>query len=98
MHGYKPVAIDGRPVPDMLDLVNARLSLENVYGSYSGLDLVLHSYKRLKNVLPDLEQSAGVTYTLSSLQGQRCRRPFTGVGSIRKMWRSGRTSPSAGRR
>lgn len=67
--GYKLVAVNGHSVPDMLDLVNAQLSLENIYGSYSGLDLVLHSYKRLKNVLPGLEQASGVTYTLANPQG-----------------------------
>jgi hypothetical protein len=69
VRGYKLVAVNGHAVPDMLDLVNAQLSLENIYGSYAGLDLVLHSYKRLKNVLPSLEQASGVTYTLASPQG-----------------------------
>jgi hypothetical protein len=74
VHGYKLIAVNGHPVAGMLDLVNAQLSLENIYGSYSGLDLVLHSYKRLKNVLPDLNQAGGVAYTLAGPQGAPVQR------------------------
>ena len=69
LRGYKLTAVNGHTVPLMLDLVSAQLSFENIYGSYAGLDLLLHSYKRLKNVLPDLDQAAGVSYTLVSPQG-----------------------------
>ena len=68
-HGARLAAVNGHPVSGMLDLVNAQLSLENIYGSYTGLDLVLHSYKRLHNILPDLDRSAGVAYTLTNPQG-----------------------------
>jgi hypothetical protein len=80
LRGARLVAVNGVTVDQLLDRLAAKLAVENQYGAYSGLSAVLRSSKLLKNLLPDLDGAAGVTYSLETPAGKKVESKITWEG------------------
>jgi len=75
--GYQVVAVDGRPLEQMMNIMSSEVSTENMYGTYLWMCEVLPSYKRLKNLLPDLDEAKGLTLTLKGPDGKTTERKLS---------------------
>jgi hypothetical protein len=78
--GYKLVAVDGHPIPELLNRMSMQAATENDYGSYVGLTMALRSYKLLQNLIPDLDRAHGVAYTLQDASGNKVERHISWEG------------------
>jgi hypothetical protein len=72
--GYMLMAVEGHPVAELLERMSAQVATENDYGGYVGLTMALRSYKLLQNLIPDLDRTRGVAYTLQDSSGNRVER------------------------
>lgn len=72
--GDKLVAVNGISIPELMNRMLQEVSAENEYGSYYGVMLALRSFKLLKNLIPDLDRTQGVHYTLEDATGNRVER------------------------
>jgi hypothetical protein len=78
--GDKLVAVNGYTIPDLMTRMLTEVSTENEYGSYYGVALALRSFKLLKNLIPDLDRTRGVRYTLEDAKGNRVERTISWDG------------------
>jgi hypothetical protein len=78
--GYRLVAVNAHSVSELLDRMAAEVATENDYGTYVGLTIALRSFKLLKNLMPDLDRSQGVTYTLEAPNGSTVTRSLSWDG------------------
>lgn len=62
--GDQLLAVNGHPIPELMSRMSQQVATENEYGTYYGMTLALRSFKLLKNLIPDLDRSQGVQYTL----------------------------------
>ena len=87
--GDKVVAVNGHTVPELMNRMLSELSTENEYGTYYGLTLALRSFNMLSNLIPDLDRSQGVRYTLEDANGNKVERTISGMAIIRRIRKSG---------
>lgn len=78
--GYKLVAVQGHPIAGLLKRMSAQVATENDYGTYVGLTMALRSYKLLQNLIPELDRSHGVAYTLQDQDGNNSERRVSWEG------------------
>ncbi len=79
--GYKLISVNGYSLNQLMEKMSTQVAAENIYGSYVGLTIALKSYKLLHNLIPDLDQSQGVTYTIESPAGKRVDRKISWDGN-----------------
>jgi hypothetical protein len=78
--GFKLIAVENHPVAELLTRMSGQAATENEYGSYTGLTMALRSYKLLQNLIPELDRSRGVTYSLEDSTGNRTERRLSWEG------------------
>ena len=86
--GYKLVAVDGHPIPELLNRMSMQAATENDYGSYVGLTMALRSYKLLQNLIPDLDRAHGVATKWNATS--------VGKANIQRIRRNGLTNRRRG--
>ena len=79
--GDKLVAVNGHTIPELMNRMLSELSAENEYGTYYGLTLALRSFRMLSNLIPDLDRSQGVRYTLEDANGNKVERTIRWDGN-----------------
>lgn len=91
--GYQLIAVNGIPLPKLMEVMSSEVSTENIYGTYLWMAEVLPSFKRLKNLLPELDRAQGVTYTLLSPAGKTVTKKISWDSQAPKDPKEWKTQP-----